>query len=719
LELWQYYRILRKRKWMIIIGSLICVGIVFGVTYLGPQQFEAWTTVMERLPGEDKVNIYTAPFMMQVDPKLRLSNLGQLVKSQTVMQRSYETLLRLGVISDPVKIMGTVEVTPVLDTMLLRIKVKSDTQAEAMTTADVITVEFVKFYNEMNYGGATRTKEFIQRELPKVEKRLTEAREAIRKYKEESGAVMLPRQTDILIQRLSQLEIQLSQVQVQAEQARGRMVSLERKLADEKQFPSIRDAQSTVASNPIWNSLEVELSKQEIELQKMLRDRKPEHPDVRALMQAIAETKRRLAEAGKMALSATVTSTNPVYDNLLTNYVSAAADFSAADAARAAAQAEISVVEPLLNELPVEEARLAQLTLDEDAAKSTYTLLRQKLDEAAIREQEAENVSSIQVVDQAQSGPADPRKRMKLILALLLSPVLCSGIAFLLNYLDNTIKTPAEAEALLELPVFAVVPTAKSHSLSDEKHLPAVIGASYQMLSTNLWISHSETMEGNGLLVASAEPDTGRSTTAANVAISLARDGARVILVDSDLRQPTQHTFFGVSNEKGLSNVLAGQLPLRDALQPTSVTDLLIVPSGPVPGNPVRLFRSREMAKFVSEINELADFVIFDSPSAAAFADATLLAVLVKNVLIVHAAGTVPRGAEVELRGRLEQVGANMLGAVLNMARPEDSHGYYHFKMGYEDVMSERRRLEAAGVRAAAKPEVVDRDADTTDDTEA
>ena len=125
------------------------------------------------------------------------------------------------------------------------------------------------------------------------------------------------------------------------------------------------------------------------------------------------------------------------------------------------------------------------------------------------------------------------------------------------------------------------------------------------------------------------------------------------------------------------------------------------------------------MAKFVSEINELADFVIFDSPSAAAFADATLLAVLVKNVLIVHAAGTVPRGAEVELRGRLEQVGANMLGAVLNMARPEDSHGYYHFKMGYEDVMSERRRLEAAGVRAAAKPEVVDRDADTTDDTEA
>jgi capsular exopolysaccharide synthesis family protein len=451
----------------------------------------------------------------------------------------------------------------------------------------------------------------------------------------------------------------------------------------------------------------MELNKQEIEMQKMLRDRKPAHPDVQALQKSIDEATAKLGQAGKTALSSEVTSNNPVYDSMVQNYVSAVAEHAAADSARGAAAVEIAAVKPQLNTLPAEEAKLAQLTLDEDAARNTYTLLRQKLDEATIREQEAENVNAIQVVDQARSGPSDTRKNLKLLLALVLAPILCAGMAFLMNYLDNTVKTPEEVEALLNIPVFAVVPIARSHSLSDGKHVSAVIGASYQMLSTNLWISHAE-MQGHTVLVASAEPDVGRSTTAANLAISLARDGARVILVDSDLRQPSQHEFFGISNEKGLSNVLVGRLPLKDALQPTSVTDLLLIPSGPLPANPVRMFRSPEMVKFVKEVNELADFIIFDSPSGAAFADATLLAVLVKNVMIVHAAGSVPRGAEAEFHARLEQVDANLLGAVLNMVRPEDSHGYYHFKSGYEESMGGNGKHIGAALPVGRITEVSD-----------
>lgn len=686
MELWQYYRILRKRKWLVIVGTLICVGIVMVVNQIGSQKWEAYTTVMEKEPGNDNVNIFQAPYMINLDPKVRLSNLSQLVKSQTVMERSVETLYRVGVVAKPEEIVGTLEVTPVLDTMMLRIKVLSATQADAEATANVVTAEFIKFYNEMNYGGASHTRQFIKRELPKVEQRLKEAREASRKFKESTGAVMLSHQTDVAIQRLSTLQAELSRYQVQAEQARGRMKNLESKLSDNRDFPKLRDASTTVTRNPIWESLAADLAKQEIEKEKMLRSRKASHPEVKALQGSIDRTKAELERAGEKALNSTVTASNPVYDNLMQNYVSAAADYAAADAARGAAAAEITAMKPELDSLPAQEAELAQLTLDEEAARNTYTLLRQKYDEAAIKEQEAENVSSIRVVDQAKSGPADPRKKMKLILALVLAPILCSGIAFLMNYLDNTVKTPAELESLLNMPVIAVVPTAKSGSLSDGKSLPAVIGASYQMLSTNLWISHAE-MEGHTVLLASAEHDVGRSTTAANLAISLARDGARVILVDSDLRQPSQHNFFGVGNEKGLSNILAGQLTLTDALQPTSVTDLLLIPSGPVPSNPVRMFRSPEMVKFVKDINELADFVIFDSPAGAAFADPVLLAVLVKNVIIVHAAGSVPRGAEAEFSSRLEQVDANFLGAVLNMARPEDSHGYYHFKMGYEESM--------------------------------
>jgi len=685
MEIWQYYRILRKRKWLIIIGTLICVGIVGTATYLAPQKWEAYATMMEQVPGSYNIDIFYSP-ILQLDPQLSLRNLSQLLMSQTVMQRSAETLWRLGISASPQDILSTLAVRPVGDTMILGIYLRSDSQDEAKATADVVAAEFIKFYNELNYGGAARSREFIKNELPKAEARLNGIQDELRKFKEESGAVMLPRQTDFLLQQLSQFETSLSQYAVQAQQANAKLDSLEDQM---KAFPETRTAATVVSANPVWQTLQVELVRLEIELQKMLKDRKPGHPEVQALEQQIAEAKSKLTEAGKEILSSTTETVNPIRDNVVQNYISALVEYSSAAAAESAASQVIGSLQPELQSLPAKEMRLAQLTVDEEAAKNTYSLLRGKLDEATIKEKEAENVSSIQIVDSARTRPADMKKGLKLVLAILLSPIFCSGIALLLNYLDNSVRTPAEAEELLKLPVFAVVPMAKAHSLVDGQHL-AAIGTSYQMLSTNLFIGNTE-MEGRTVLVASAEPDVGRSTTAANLAITLARDGARVILVDSDLRQPAQHIIFGIENDKGFSNVLAGQLSLKDALKPTSVTDLLLIPSGPLPANPVRLFRSEELSKFVNAVNGLADFVVFDSPAGITFADSALLAAVVRNVIIIHAAGTVPRGAEAEFRNRLENVNANLLGAVLNMVNPEDSHGFYHFRSAYEELMKDGR----------------------------
>jgi len=697
-ELWQYYRILRKRKWLIVVGTLVCVGIVAGALYLTPQKWEAYTTVMEKSLGDEEVTIFAPAYYLQFDPKMRLANLTQLVKSQTVLQRTAETLWRLQISSDPERILSTLNARPLGATNILMIMVQSGSKEEAKATADVVAVEFMRFYNELNSGGAARSKQFIENEVPKAEKRLNDVREAIREFKEESGAVMLPRQTDALIQRMAQLQTSLTQYEMQAQQARAAVESLDAKLQDLLHFPETRTASTIIASNPFHQSLQTELARQEIELHKMLKDRTLEHPGVKALREQIAQTRAKLEEAETTILNSTTETTNPIRDSLVQTYVSSHVAYLSADAGRAAAREVIASLQPELQSLPAQEMRLAQLSLDEQATTNTYTLLLQKLDEATIKEQEAENLSSIQIVDPAQARPANPRKTLKVMLALLLAPMLCAGIAFLLNYLDNTVKTPAEAEELLKLPVFAIVPIARAHSLVDGKHLPA-IGTSYQMLSTNLWIGNSE-VQGRTVLVASAEPDVGRSTTAANLAVTLARDGAKVILVDSDLRQPAQHAIFGVENDKGLSNILAGQLALKDALKPTSVTDLLLIPSGPLPANPVRLFRSPEMTKFVSEVNDLADFVVFDSPAGITFADTILLAAMVKNVLIVHAAGTVPRGAEVEFRTRLEQVQANLLGAVLNMVRPEDSHGYYHFRSAYDELMQDGK------YRAALAPHI-------------
>ena len=715
MELWQYYRILRRRRWLIIIGTVICVAIVTASNYLGPQKYEAYTTVMEKLPGGDEVTIFTSAYAFQLDPKLRLANLVQLVKSQTVVQRSAETLARLQITSDPYDVLQTLDASPMLDTMILAIKVRSTSQDVAKAAADIVAAEFIKYYNELNYGGVARSKRFIEKQLPKAEANLRQIREKLRQFKEESGAVMLRDQTAALVQEATQLHASLSQHSMAVQQARAKLASIEQQM---KSHPdNLRVTAETVGKNPVWQGLQSELAQREADLQRMLRTRTPEHPEVQAINRQLAEIERKMNEVGTDITSSITRAMDPSHDLVVQSYISSLVECSAESAATSAAQGILADLLKKLQTLPAKEMELARLELDQQSATNTYSLLRQKLDEASIRGQEAENVSSIQVVDTAKTRSADARKKMKLILAFILSPIFCAGMALLLNYLDNSIRTPAEVEELLKLPVFAVVPIARHFSLVEERRLPAV-DMSYQMLATNLWSGNTE-LHGRTILVASAEPDVGRSSTAANLAATLARDGVRVILVDSDLRQPSQHVIFHADNEKGLSNVLAGQLSLTDALQPTSVTDLLLLPSGPLPANPMRLFRSPEMANFVTAINDLADFIIFDSPAGVAFADSIQLASLVKNVLIVYAAGTIPRGAEVEFCKRLEQVNVNVLGVVLNMVNPEDSHGFYHFRSGYEELMRNGKAQAALSGRVlSAIPEEENSETDKVDSIE-
>jgi len=396
------------------------------------------------------------------------------------------------------------------------------------------------------------------------------------------------------------------------------------------------------------------------------------------------------------------TALEPMHDTLQEGYLRARASYVASSARRSALEGVVTKTDSTLDTLPEKEMQLAKLTVDQDSAEQTYRLLRQKLDEASIKESESKTSSAIKILEEAHVYPVNQKKMLKIGLAILLSPMLSAAIVFLLNYLDNSIKTPAEAEELLGLPVFSVVPLSKRHSLVRHKGSQA-LGEIYQIFSANLW-SSLDSAEGACLLVASAEPNTGRSITASNLAVTLASDGARVILVDADLRQPVQHSIFGIDNKYGLSNVLGGGALLEDVLRPTKFDGLLLMTAGPVPDNPVRLLRSPQMKTLVEQISAVTDFVIFDSPAGIAFADAGILASHLKNVIIAHAAGRISRGSEMEFQARLDQCGAHMVGAVLNMVHPDDSHGYFHYRRAYQDVLppsAGRRELQSPKNRKA------------------
>ena len=690
MEFWRYYRIIRKRRWLIVLGMVICVGTVAAYNLTAVPLYVGRTTLMEA-KGMSKEGVSVFPDMSlygQMDVQLRLSNLGSIATSNKVIRDAIETLRDLDSKYSDEELLAAVRVEPVKDTNILAIEVTLPDPVEAKKAADVMASCFKNAYNELNNAAVSKSREFIQGQIETTRRTMAKAQDELRRYKEQNGIVGdIQFQDSAIVQRMAQVKTELSAASAQYAAAKSSTKSLEQEMAS---MPETIEMSKQTARDPMWQSLKDQLLRLETQKagwtvsQPGQPRRGANHPEVIAATSQINDIMGQLRNVPKTYIAALGTQKNPNLMNSKDRWIAVKVDEVSADARRKAYNTVLGEVRTEMNELPAQESRLAELNTDVKAATDTYGTMRQKLDEARIMEQRAQNEQALNIIDAAYVLPVSQKQNIKLILALLLSPILGIGVAFLLHYTDNTIKTAQEAEMLLGMPVHAVVPGARAHSLPRQK-CPEIIDLAYQMLTSNLWIA-SQNQGVNSIVVVSAEPDVGRSVTASNLAVALAREGARVVLVDSDLRQPAQHLIFGVDNKVGLTNLLSGGAVLEDVLAPTRVQGLLLVPTGPVPANPVKLLRSPEMKDFVEQVKEVADFVIYDTPAGVAFPDPVLVSAQVGTAIVVHSAGRVPRGSEAELRARLESVGVRLLGAVLNRVKREDSHGYFHYRRSYQGV---------------------------------
>lgn len=693
MEFWRHYMILKRRWRLIALIVVVCTGAVLMWSRSSPQEYEAVAVLREQRPvGETSTEIFPSRILVN-DPVLRQQNLLQMVASNTVLGRAVSELqvIRPGVLEGQtpaeqiLAFGGKVRVEPIPNTEYLRVRLRDTDPQNALTALSVLTAKATERYNELTQGFIRSERERIENDLlPGAKADLEAKRKALADYKlanRISGDLTF--QTQVLVQRAAQYRANYDQAMVEMEEARARRIAAEQELKSQYARNEYEELQRVMATNPVLQQLRIDLARAQAELQKELQTKAERHPDVVSLKAQIAEIEARMRTESEQILNSQTRSRNPIRDSALQAYIAARV------AEEAAAKRAQAYAEPLrraladLADMPRKEAGVARLELAARTAEQTYNLYLQKLEEARARERGAQ-AATLVLLDPPQVFAVPKQTGLKTALALLLSLILASSIVLLLGQLDTSVRTPEEAERLLKLPVFAVIPLMKPNTL-DKQDGFTPIGASYQILSTNLWYA-SRQMQGSAVVIASAEPNVGRSTTAANLAITLARDGARVLLVDGDMRQPTLHSRFGVDNSLGLSDVLAGEKSIEDVAVPTMVEGLVLIPAGSSASNPVRLLRSPMMEQFVERTTRLADFVIFDSPAGAIFADSTLIAAHVKNVIIVHAAGQPSRGAEAEFHARLEQVGASLIGAVLNKVRPEDSRGMYYYRRAYREL---------------------------------
>jgi succinoglycan biosynthesis transport protein ExoP len=309
----------------------------------------------------------------------------------------------------------------------------------------------------------------------------------------------------------------------------------------------------------------------------------------------------------------------------------------------------------------------------------------------------------ISVVEPATvpSAPIGPKTRTNVLLAAVVGVMLGAGFAFLIEYLDDTIKSPDDIIQALGLSPLGAISRIDGKSYEDKLvaaiHPRSPISEAYRILRTNIQFSAVDKPLGT-LLVGSPNPIEGKSITLANLGVVMAQAGLSAILVDSDLRRPVLHKIFDLPNKEGLTTALLdGELNLDGRLQATQVENLKVLTSGPLPPNPSELLGSQKMKSLIEALKGKADVILFDSPPTLVVTDAAVLAGQVDGVLLVTEAGNTRREMAQRAKEDLLKVGANVLGAVLNKLSPRGAGYYYYYYYYSRDGDGQKRRKRKKG----------------------
>jgi capsular exopolysaccharide synthesis family protein len=364
-----------------------------------------------------------------------------------------------------------------------------------------------------------------------------------------------------------------------------------------------------------------------------------------------------------------------------------------------------------------EQQRAETLTQNEAAVQ--YRIIQQEietnkslLDGLLQRTKENDVVISgtpnnIRVVDYAiaQKKPVAPKRTLIVGLSVVLALGLGVVLAFFLEYLDDTIRSAEDVETFLRLPSVAVIPMvglakpkrllgrgqkngalASANGRGTQEVLlsdidkRSAIAEAYRHLRTSILLSTAGRPP-RTLLITSSVPSEGKTTTAVNSAISLAQTGARVLIVDADMRRPRLHSIFNLSNSNGLSALLSSDIDedeINAAIHRDEKSGLFILTAGPLPPNPAELVGSDQMLKFVSAVTRNFAHVVIDSPPVAAFTDGVLIASMVDGVLLVVHSGKNSRKVVIRARKLLHDVGARIIGVVINKADSSPHNEYYY-----------------------------------------
>ncbi len=345
-------------------------------------------------------------------------------------------------------------------------------------------------------------------------------------------------------------------------------------------------------------------------------------------------------------------------------------------------------------------AQMDQMQNNLNLYQNIYTNLLNSYEEMRLaRLRNTPNVVQVEAA-MPSSSPIRPRPMTNAGLGGAVGLMLAAGVVFLIEYLDDTIKSPEDAADILQLPVIGYIPEMKKSKDQEEGYVHVAeeprspVTESFRSLRTNLEFSQVDKPL-RSIMITSPSPTEGKSTLAANLALIMSQSGKRVLLIDADMRRPKLHRILTVSNRVGLSDIFLNHRTAQAISRIWRDSQMTVITSGPLPPNPNELLASQKMAQFLEQLKEVYDIVIFDSPPILV-ADATVLASLVDGVLLVLNPGQTKKDAARATVEQVHRVGSKVVGIVFNRIprhRSDYYGGYRHYSQyysrGYKDYYSE------------------------------
>jgi capsular exopolysaccharide synthesis family protein len=640
---------------------------------------------------------------LQSNPQINpLDTEGEVIRSIAISPKVMTALNlkdKKGLPVKPKEFLKRLEVKSVKGTDVLQLSFKSNDAKEAASVVNQLMNFYLENNIRTNRATAAAARKFIEEQLPKTKATVRQADAALRSFKEKNRVIDLQEEAKSAVSVLADVESKIAQAQVDLTNANARSTALQNQLGmNSQQAAAISSLSQSQGVQKVLEDLQAVEGQLQVERSRFQEDA----PVIVNLKSKEAFLKDLLQKRIKEVLG---NQPQPADGNLqigelqqkLTEeFINSQVERFVLTGQLAALAKVDSSYKQRANILPQLQQSQRDLEREVEAAQATYETLLKKLQEVRITEQQ--NVGNARIIQAAllPEKPVSPRKSFNFGLGGVVGVLLAIVSALVLDAGDTSLKTVREVRELLRYTLLGIIPNfenidkVNSRRRALERGIPKIpvrdaprslISETYGMLYANLKFLSSD-KEVRVITITSAVPKEGKSTVCANLALAIAQLGFRVLLIDADMRHPSQHAVWELPNSVGLSNVIVEQIQLKTAIK-EAMPNLYVLTCGLVPPNPLALLNSRRMASLIEDFSQTYDYVIIDTPPLSAAADARILSAMTDGMLMVVQPKLVDSANAIAAKELLAQSSQNVLGMVINGVSPENEPDSYFYAKEY------------------------------------